>query len=157
MLTTATLRPYKIGDAPELVALFRASVHGIAAADYTPEQISAWADAIDDTAFAARCVDKDPWVAELEGRLAGFAILERDGHIDLLYVHPDCRRRGVARALLQHVEALARASGVPRLYTEASITARPAFVASGFRVLSPQTVTVRGQAMTNYRMEKPLP
>ena len=71
-------------------------------------------------------------------------------------VHPDFQRRGIARALLQHIEESARALDLRRLYTEASITARPAFEAVGFRVILPQTVTVRGESMTNYRMEKRL-
>jgi putative acetyltransferase len=42
------------------------------------------------------------------------------------------------------------------LYTEASITARPAFEAQGFRVIAAQTVERRGESFTNYRMEKAL-
>jgi putative acetyltransferase len=72
------------------------------------------------------------------------------------YVHPDFQRRGIARALLQHVEAAARTLNLRRLYTEASITARPAFEAVGFHLIVPQTVTVRGESMRNYRMEKRL-
>lgn len=151
-----TLRHFQPADGPALAALFRASVLSLAAADYSPEQIRAWADAIEPQSFAERCVrkDKTTWVAELAGRIAGFSDLEPGGHIDMLYVHPDCRRRGVARALLRHIEAIARTAAMPRLYAEASITARPAFEAEGFRCLSAQTVTVRGQAMINYRMEK---
>jgi len=76
--------------------------------------------------------------------------------VDMLYVHPDFERRGVARALLEHLEKVARGFNYRRLYTEASITARPVFEALGFRVTVPQSVTLRGEAMTNYRMEKRL-
>ncbi|HTX06424.1 MAG TPA: GNAT family N-acetyltransferase, partial [Steroidobacteraceae bacterium] len=89
-------------------------------------------------------------------RIAGFSDLEADGHIDLLYVHPDFQRRGVARALLEHIESAARERSLLRLYTEASITARPVFEARGFRVIAPRTVTVGGESMINYRMEKGL-
>jgi putative acetyltransferase len=155
-LETLTLRRCEPGDGLALAALFRSSVEGLAAADYNPEQIRAWADAIDPKTFAERCArkGKDTWVAELDGRIAGFSDLEPDGHIDMLYVHPEFRRCGVARALLLLIEGLARAAGMPRLYTEASITARPVFAAVGFRTLGPQEVTVHGQVMTNYRMEK---
>lgn len=74
----------------------------------------------------------------------------------MLYVHPDFQRRGVARALLGHLEEIAREGGLRRLYTEASITARPVFEVMGFRTIVPQTVTVRGESMTHYRMEKRL-
>jgi putative acetyltransferase len=149
------IRPYTPTDAAPLTALYRASVHGIASRDYTPQQIRAWApDFIDEAAFGRKCASKATWVAEIEGRVAGFSDLEPDGHVDMLFVHPDFQRRGVARALLEHIEKEARHIGQSRLYAEASITARPVFEAMGFRVITPQTVVVRGQSMTNFKMEK---
>jgi putative acetyltransferase len=156
-MLTILIRPYKASDVSSLVSLFRASVRGIAARDYDPSQIRAWApDTIDKEKFGHRRESKATWVAEVEDRIGGFSDLASDGHVDSLYVHPDFQRRGVARALLQYVEQEARAIYVRRLYTEASITARPAFEAVGFRVIVPQTITMRGEAMTVYRMEKQL-
>ena len=152
-----TIRQYLPTDAPRLACLFRASVQEIATRDYTASQIRAWASCIiDEGQFGQRCESKSTWVAEIEGRIAGFSDLEQDGHIDMLYVHPDYKRRGVARALIQHIEETARTNGLRRLYTEASVTARPVFETMGFRTIVPQTVTVRGESMTNYRMEKRL-
>lgn len=151
------LRPYEPTDAANLVSLFRASVRTLTAEDYTSAQRRAWApDAIDEEKFAKRCANKETWVAEIQQRIAGFSDLEPDGHIDMLFVHPDFRRQGVARALLQHLEIKAQTLGLRRLYTEASITARPTFETRGFRVIVPQLVTVRGESMTNFRMEKRL-
>src|SRR5262249_43759139 len=50
--------------------------------------------------------------------------------------------------------AEARRVGIARLFTEASITARPLFEALGFRVLTPQVVTLRAVEFINYRMER---
>jgi putative acetyltransferase len=152
-----TIRPYRSPDAASVTALFQAAVREIAARDYSAAQVTSWAAAvISESAFGKRCESKPTWLAEVAGRIAGFSDLEPDGHIDMLYVHPEFQGRGVARALLQHVEQRARALNLRRLYTEASITARPVFEARGFRVILPQTVTVGGVAMTNYRMEKHL-
>jgi putative acetyltransferase len=152
-----TIRSYRDEDASDLVAIFRDAVRTTARGDYTESQVTAWApDLIDHAQFAQRCAAKLTWVAECELRVAGFSDIEPDGHIDMLYVHPDFQRRGVARALLTHIEKYARARGTERLYTEASITARPVFESVGFHVLAAQTVTVRGESMTNYRMEKQL-
>lgn len=149
------IRPYAAIDAPVLTSLFRSSVREIASRDYTASQIREWApDGIDEMRFSQKCANRPTWVAEVEGRIAGFSDLEPDGHIDMLYVHPEFQRRGVARALLKHIEEVARAAAVPRLYTEASITARPVFEAVGFRTIVPQTITICGASMTNYRMEK---
>ncbi len=150
-----TIRPYRPEDLSNLIALFCASVWSIARRDNTESQLRAWApDVIDAEQFAQRRIAKPTWVAESEGHTAGFSDLEPDGHIDMLYVHPEFQRLGVARSLLVHLENVARARGLDRLYTEASITARPVFEAIGFHVIAAQTVTPRGDDMTNYRMEK---
>jgi putative acetyltransferase len=156
-MNTITLRPYHAADAAKLVELFSAAVRAIPRSDYSEAQLAAWApDDIDLARFAQRCGTKSTWVAVCGSGIAGFSDLEGEGHIDMLYVHPDFQRRGVARALLVHIEGLARARGLARLYTEASITARPAFEAQGFRVIAAQTVARRGERLTNYRMEKRL-
>ncbi|MGH7690032.1 MAG: GNAT family N-acetyltransferase [Gemmatimonadaceae bacterium] len=152
-----TIRPCCLEDTPRVVALFRASVMSIARRDYTEAQLRAWApDDIDSETCARRRTAKSTWIAEIGAHIAGFSDLEADGHIDMQYVHPAFQRRGVARALLAYIEDVARGRGVGRLYTEASITARPVFENMGFRVLGPQMVTVRGESMKNYRMEKQL-
>lgn len=49
---------------------------------------------------AARC-----WVAELDGRVVGMMVLWQivdEAHIATLAVHPDYRRRGLAKRLLVH-------------------------------------------------------
>ena len=156
-MLTITIRPFRADDVAALVSLFRASVRGIDRRDYTESQVLAWApDLIEHSQFARRCALKSTWVAEAQGHMAGFSDIEPDGRVDMLYVHPSVQRRGVARALLKHIEKLARTKGLDCLYTEASITARPVFEASGFIVVAPQEVTRRGETLTNYRMEKRL-
>ena len=103
-----------------------------------------------------RRASRPTWVAEIDGRIAGFTDLEPDGHVDMMYVHPDFKGRGVATALMATVEEAAAAQKLGRLYTEASITAKPFFEKKGFRVIAPQIVHVRGQDLVNYRMEKSL-
>ena len=95
-------------------------------------------------------------MAEEAGRPVGFAELEPNGHIDRVYVSADRQRRGIGRQLLAAVIAEARRVGLARLFTEASITARPFFEAQGFAVLAPQVVTCRGVEFVNYRMERVL-
>ena len=151
------IRPYRPDDRDRLIEIFRSAVRDVAIRDYSEAQAQAWApDSIDAEAFGRWRADKPTFVAIIEGEPVGFSDLESDGHIDMLFVHARYQSRGVARALLEHVEALARRQNMPRLYTEASITARPVFERHGFRVLARQTVAPDGEAMINYRMEKRL-
>jgi putative acetyltransferase len=43
---------------------------------------------------------------------------------------------------------------MPRVFTEASIMARPFFERNGFQVIAAQIVEKRGQKFQNFRMEK---
>jgi putative acetyltransferase len=155
MRDTVTLRAYRPDNAIILLALFRDTIRRVNSRDYNPDQIRAWAsDDIDPARWAARFGGRFVMVAEAGGRLIGFAELEPDGHIDRFYVSADHQRRGVGRALLAALVAEARRSGIVRLFTEASITARPFFERQGFAMLAPQVVTCRGEEFVNYRMER---
>ena len=152
-----TLRPYRSDDAPALLALFRDTIRRVNNRGYSPPQIAAWAsDEIDAAVWAGRFTGRFVPVAEEAGRPVGFAELEPDGHIDRVYGSADHQRRGIGRQLLAAVLAEARRVGLARLFTEASITARPFFEAQGFVVLAPQVVTCRGAEFVNYRTERVL-
>ena len=154
---SVVVRPYAPSEAGVILAIFRAAVRIGARRDYSQEQVEAWApDEIDFTGWSARRTGRLTWVAEVAGEPEGFTDLEPNGHLDMLYVHPDHHRRGVATALLATAEASARAKKLRRLYTEASLTARPAFEASGYRVIAAQTVQFNGRSFRNFRMEKRL-
>lgn len=144
-------------DAAALALLFHRAVHLTAIRAYSPAQCRAWAP--DPTCldpWTARLASRPIWGAFAFDRLAGFTDLETDGHIDVLFVDPDFLGQGAARQLLDQSEQQARALGLPRLFVEASIPARPVFERRGFQVLTAQTVTLRGQDFLNYRMEKRL-
>lgn len=151
------VRALSDGEADALFEIFFRAVRETARRDYTEEQVRAWApDDMDRAAFARARLRHPTWVAERDRRIAGFADLEPDGHVDMLFVHPEFQHKGVARALLAVVEAEARSRRLARLFVEASITARRRFEISGFVVIAEQTVTKRGVDLTNFRMEKRL-
>jgi putative acetyltransferase len=58
--------------------------------------------------------------------------------------------------LLATVEDAARHKGLSRIFTEASITARPFFKKRGFVVDAQQEVTMEAETFTNFRMHKVL-
>jgi putative acetyltransferase len=92
----------------------------------------------------------------VDGEIAGFGELKPDGHIDCFYCHHRWQRRGVGSRIYQGLERAARKSGLARVFTEASLTARPFFERMGFRILKQQTVLCRGVGLTNFAMEKEL-
>ena len=56
--------------------------------------------------------------------------------------------------MLKQIESKAQDLGIKKLFTEASITARPFFETQGFIVIRKQEVERRGQKFINFSMEK---
>ena len=56
--------------------------------------------------------------------------------------------------MLARLEESAAGQGCRRIYTEASITARPFFERWGYQVVKPQEKPLRGQVFINFVMEK---
>jgi putative acetyltransferase len=71
-------------------------------------------------------------------------------------VHKDAVGRGIGSLLYRAVEREAKERGLGRIFTEASVTARPFFERWGFRVVRERTVVQREVELTNFAMEKPL-
>ena len=156
-MTDLHIRLYHPEDLDVLIDLFTGSVRKVAGRDYSPAQIEAWAPfAVNRAQWEVRTGSRPTYVAEAGGQIVGFSDLEPDGHIDMLFVHADHQGRGVAHALLDHIHARANAQSVHRLFTEASITARPFFERNGFEVIEAKEVELRGQTFRNYRMAKSL-
>ena len=152
------IRYYEAGDAPEIVRLFFETVRSVNRANYSDEQLEAWAPGVPDPEeWHARMAGRRTLVAEEGGEVVGFAELEYDGRLDMLYVRKDAVGRGVGRRLYEAVEREARGQGLGWIFTEASITARPFFEQQGFRVVREQMVSRRGVSMSNFVMEKELP
>lgn len=149
-----TIRLYTPDDCDATVEIFLRAIREVASNDYGPAEIDAWAKVEDREAWAARRASRPAWIAEIDGKPAGFTDLEPDGHLDMMFVHPEYQGMGVASLLLQAVETQARLWGLSRLFTEASITARPFFERRGFVLIAQQSVERRGQTLTNFRMEK---
>lgn len=152
------IRPYQDADASGTLAIFLAAITQTAAADYTAEQVQAWANPAgrDLETWHAAMLVRGSFVATIEGQLAGFSDVNQDGYLDMMFVAPRFLRRGVARQLVKHAEALARSAGTHELSADVSITARPFFERHGFTVEAEQHPVKAGVRMTNFKMRKSL-
>lgn len=151
-----SVRDYLPADCDATIDIFLRGIREIASKDYSPAQVAAWAKMDDRDGWAKRRSSRPTWVAECDGVRVGFSDLMPDGYLDMMFVHPDHQGIGVASILLQTVEAEARKSGLTRISTEASLTARPFFERKGFVILARQEVEKRGETLANFRMEKML-
>ncbi|MGA9601154.1 MAG: GNAT family N-acetyltransferase, partial [Methylocystis sp.] len=124
---------------------------------YDEAQRAAWAArAEDEAAFAAKLAQGLTVVALVEKEIAGFATLEKNETVEMLYVHPDFARQGVGATLLGALEKLAAARGTTTLEVEASDAARDFFAKRGFTAQSRNTVEINGEWLGRTRMTKAL-
>ena len=160
---SVVVRPARAADAGRLAEVSRAAIGESAAAHYTAAQRAAWAARRTPAAHLRYVETTSVLVAEVDGGVAGFASVALaavdglvPGEVDQLFVHPSVGGRGVARALLREVEALARTAGLPALVTHASWRAAPVFERAGFRQVAVESVPLDGEVLTRARMTKEL-
>lgn len=153
----AAIKPSTLSDLAEMQKMFVDTISTICKNDYTPEQIRVWTSSIENT---QRWIDKLTSqyfiIAEMEDRIVGFASLERNHNLDLLYIHKDYQRQGIADKLYGAIEKEAIRKKAKVLLSDVSKTAKPFFEKKGFKTLAPQTNIIRGVEIINYKMTKQL-
>ncbi|WP_316014222.1 GNAT family N-acetyltransferase [Roseobacter sp. HKCCA0434] len=108
-------------DIPGIDALLARSYPRLLAADYPPSVL-----------FTAL-----PLISRAQPALVTTAAV---GHVRHVASDPERLRRGIARRLLEHVIAKARAAGLTRLDCLSTRTAVPFYEAMGFGVVAPRDI-----------------
>lgn len=149
------IRIGNINDLNELQQLFVETVKCVCKADYNDVQLDIWTSGIE---------NKQRWqdiltnqfvvVAQNKDKITGFCTLNKGNHLDLLYVHRDFQRQGIALKLYLDIEKEARLQGQNELTSDVSKTARPFFEKMGFEIITEQTVDVKEIKLTNFKMSK---
>jgi ribosomal protein S18 acetylase RimI-like enzyme len=102
-----TIRVYAEGDADAVVALWHAC-----------ELVVPWNDPRKDIARKLREDPRDFLVGEVDGAVVASLMFGYDGHrgwVNYLAVHPDHRKHGYGRALMDRAEAALRERGCPKI------------------------------------------
>lgn len=151
------VRFFNKADTQALIELFRETVHRVCCADYSVEQLNAWAPAfIDASAWEDRLFKSYTLVAEDNGLILGFANLESDGNIDMFYVSAQAQGKGVGKVLLKRLEDHAKDLKLNKLASDVSLTARTFFQHSGFLTEKEYIKVRNGIEFNNTLMSKKL-
>jgi putative acetyltransferase len=151
------LRPYLPADAPLAAEIFRASIEELTGDDYSASQQDAWASMADDVEeFGARLANSLTLLGTIDGSPVGFASLEGNERIDMLYVHPAAAGHGVGTLLIDALEKLAAARGAGKLSAEVSDSAEGFFKRRGFVPQQRNSVPLGNEWLANTTMEKQL-
>lgn len=145
------IRRYKSDDVYNMAKLFYDTVHSINLNDYNEEQVNAWANGnVDLKLWDERYLNRYTVIAEDKDIMVGFGNIDKSGYLDMLYVHKDYQKMGIATMICNELEKQADNS----VSVHASITAKPFFEKRGYIVIKEQRVNIRGVYLTNYVMEK---
>ena len=150
-------RKGRLEDLTELQKLFVESVKSVCSADYNAEQIKIWTSSVENI---KRWKDIMTYqaviVAEFNNQIVGFTSLANFNYVDLMYVHKDFQKQGIAKRLYAVIEDIAKENKQTVLTSDVSKTARPFFSKMGFSVVKEQTVIRKGIELTNFKMTKTL-
>ena len=144
------IRQYKNEDCDTVAKLFYETVHSVNAKDYTAEQLSVWANNADSLKIRRDYLLKqNTLIAEINGEIVGFGSIDKLGYLDLLFVHKNYQRQGIATALCNEME-----KGFSVINTFASITAKPFFESRGYVVVNEWDAERFGVKLKNFEMQK---
>ncbi|MEM1353224.1 MAG: GNAT family N-acetyltransferase [Pseudomonadota bacterium] len=150
------LRWMRDTDAAPLADVFYRAVRE-GPSPYSEEQRQAWMAALpEEERFAQRLASYFVAVACENGTPVGFIAANAEGYVDLAFILPQARHRGLFRKLYAMIESRLLLSEVTRVWTHASLTAEPAFAAVGFSVIQRETVERAGVGLQRAEMEKHL-
>jgi len=134
-----SVRRMRREEARRFLEIHHESVRGLAARDYPPSVIDAWAPLpVTDDALRRFLRNHDNeirLVAERGGDAVGIgALVVANAELRACYVLPTVTRRGVGSAIVAEIERIAREHRLDHLQLESSVTAEPFYAALGYRV-----------------------
>jgi N-acetylglutamate synthase-like GNAT family acetyltransferase len=131
-------------DAPAACALLRRSIEHGCAVDHaerpeilqtllgnkTPQNVAAWFGSATNHAVVAHAQTQG--VTQGIAEIIGLALVNQAGRLALCYVDPSWLRHGVGTALLDAIEAQARAWNISKLHMHSPASASPFFERLGY-------------------------
>lgn len=150
-----TIRRAKINDLEELLTIFSETIKSTCKREYSEEQIKVWISSIDDKEkWKNKILNQFFIVVQFENKIVGFGSLEKGDYIDLMYVHKDYLRKGIANRIYESLKEEAQKNGNKKLTSDVSKTARSFFEKVGFVVIRENEFDLKGVKISNYLMKQ---
>jgi putative acetyltransferase len=149
------IRRHRPGEEAALLEVFYSAIHAVASRDYTAQQINAWAPPnLDPIRWEKKLRAINPFVAEMNGKLVGYADLQSNGYIDHFYVSGLHPRRGIGSLLMIRLLQEAEILDARILSSNVSKTAQPFFEKFGFVLVEQRYPECLGVVVPNALMRR---
>ena len=153
LMTNVTYSKAKLSNIEEISALFRDTIQTVNVKDYSSQEIDAWSRGADNTENWIRRINTHHFIlAHVDNILVGMASIDKNGYLDVMYVHHAYQGLGIATSLLNNMIDEAMSCGHTEITSDVSITAKPFFLHKGWKILQPQLVLCRGVVLRNYHV-----
>ena len=149
------IRNAEPGDLAELQILFSETIMQTCQNEYSLNQRKVWSNAVKKTEKWNKSLKEEFFiVAENDGMIVGFSSLKNENYLNLMYIHKDFIRKGIASRLYKKIKTKSIEYGTKKLSADVSKTARPFFEKLGFRVLKENKNIVEDEIVINYNMSE---
>ena len=151
------IRKGVLSELSEIQNLFSETITFVCQNDYDQRQIEVWKSSIENLERCQSLIQNQYFiVAELKDKIVGFTSLDKVNYIDVLFVHKDFQRMGIAQKLFVELENEVKRLNSFVLTSDVSKTARAFFESNGFTVLAEQVQVRENVEIVNYKMQKEL-
>ncbi|WP_109126669.1 GNAT family N-acetyltransferase [Dyella sp. C11] len=126
------IRKATIDDAATSFAIRREAIRAQCHGHYAQRELDVWTSGEMSHVFARRVAEHFQ-VAIVDGQIVGTGMIDlATGKLDAIFVLPAYMRCGVGRAMVDHLEAMAREAGIREISLESTLNAAPFYRALGF-------------------------
>lgn len=145
-------------DTVELKDLFQNTVLAINRRNYSQAEVEDWASCGDDLSKLEGMIKTHYFIVAInqQSEIVGFSSITPQGYLHSMFVHKDFQGKGIATMLLKEIERYAITTGIMRITSEVSLTARPFFEKKGYIVEEEQKRKANQLSLTNFWMAKQL-
>ena len=151
------IRKGVLSELSEIQNLFSETITFVCQNDYDQRQIEVWKSSIENLERCQSLIQNQYFiVAELKDKIVGFASLDKGNYIDVLFVHKDFQRMGIAQKLFVELENEVKRVNSFVLTSDVSKTVKAFFESNGFTVLAEQVQVRENVEIVNYKMQKEL-
>jgi putative acetyltransferase len=142
-------------DLNSILELFVSTIKATCATDYNPQQIEVWVASSQNPERWLKKIESHYFiVAEENHAIIGFGSLEENNNIDLMYVHHEHLRKGVAQIIFEDLEKEAKSHIISELIARVSKTAKPFFEKNGFVKVQTKKNKIGNVTIINFAMKK---
>lgn len=150
---TVTIEKAKLDDLKEIQAVFKHSIIKVCQKEYSLRERTVWSNSINNSDKWKNLLTEDYFiVAKIKGRIVGFSSLKGKDYLNLIYVHPDYVRKGIASQLFNTIKAQSIALGGNKMVSDVSLTAKSFFEKKGFTLINENKNGLENEILINFRM-----